>query len=129
MLITLRNLISSLTSGLLIQPQFWQKVWQVFAYWHSSKYDQVSDLGQQLGAWSGLLISLLAKFNLFHLTSQMKQGVIDVKMNKSNFDEKSSKLNCVGALTVFLLLKLPVTKLNPCFVSEVSFFGVCLLFL
>ena len=59
-------------------------------YWHSSKYDQVSDLEQQLGAWSGLLISLLEKFNLFHLTSQMKQGVIDVKMNKSNFDEKSS---------------------------------------
>ena len=83
-------LISSLTSGLLIQPQFWQKFWQVFAYWHSSKYDQVSDLGQQLGAWSGLLISLLEKFNLFHLTSQMKQDVIDVKMNKSNFDEKSS---------------------------------------
>ena len=59
-------------------------------YWHSSKDDQVSDLEQQLGAWSGLLISLLEKFNLFYLTSQMKQGVIDVKMNKSNFDEKSS---------------------------------------
>ena len=37
-----------------------------------------------------MLISLLEKFNLFHLTSQMKQGVIDVKMNKSNFDEKPS---------------------------------------
>ena len=37
-----------------------------------------------------LLISLLEKINLFHLTSQMKQSVIDVKMNKYNFDKKLS---------------------------------------
>ena len=36
-----------------------------------------------------MLISLLEKFDLLHLNSQMKQGVIDVKMNTSNFDEKS----------------------------------------
>ena len=41
-------------------------------------------------------------------------------MNKSNFDEKPFydardvffSLNCVGALTVFLLLKLPLRKLE-----------------
>ena len=37
----------------------------------SSKCDQASDLRQQPGALSGLLISLLEKFNLIHLTSQI----------------------------------------------------------
>ena len=37
-----------------------------------------------------MLILLLEKFYLIYLTNQIKQGVIDVKMNKSNFDEKSS---------------------------------------
>ena len=73
-------LISSLTSGLLIQPQFWQEFWQGLAHWHSlkfgtlqsrSKCDKASDFGKQLGAWSGLLISLLKKFNLFNLTIQL----------------------------------------------------------
>ena len=103
LLITFRNLffflISSMTSIFLIQLGFWTEFWHDLAHWHSSKFvalqsrckcDQVSNLEQQLWAWSGLLISLLAKFNLFHLTSHMKQVVIDVKMNNSNFDEKSS---------------------------------------
>ena len=69
------NLISSMTSGLIIQLQFWQEFWQDLAHWYSLKFDtlqsrckcdQGSDFGQQLRAWSGLLIS----FNLFHLTSQ-----------------------------------------------------------
>ena len=101
-------LISSMTSGLLIQPQFWQKFWQRLGHRHSlefgtlqsrSKCDQTSDVGQQLGVWSRLLILLLEKFNLIHLTSEMKQGVVDVKMNKSNFDKKSS----YGARVTFLL--------------------------
>ena len=73
-------LISSMTSGLLIQSQFWQEFWQGLAHWHSlkfgtlesrSKRDQASDFGKKSRAWSGLLISLLKKFNLFHLTSQL----------------------------------------------------------
>ena len=101
-------LFNSMTSGLPIQPQFWQEFWQGLANWHSlmlgtlqsrSKCDQASDFGQQLGAWSGLLISLLKKLNLLHLTSQRKQGVIKLKLNKSNFDEKSF----YDARIVFLL--------------------------
>ena len=40
------------------------------------KCDQASDYGQQLGALSGLLISLLEKFNLLHLTSQITQFLL-----------------------------------------------------
>ena len=38
-----------------------------------SKCDQHSDYEQQLEAWSGLLILLLERLNLFHLTSQITQ--------------------------------------------------------
>ena len=149
-MITLRNVVffSDLHYDFRPSPltQVWPEFWQGLAHWYSSKFgllqskskcDQASDLGQQLGAWSGFLISLLEKFNLFQLTRQMKQSVIDVKMNKSNFDKKIvlwfqnflSPLYCVGALPVFLLLKLPPRKLEPSFVDEVSFFWGCLLFL
>ena len=72
--------ISSMTSGLLLQPQFWQEFWQGSAHCHSlnfgflqsrSKCDQASDLRKQLGAWRSLLISLLKKFSLFNLTIQL----------------------------------------------------------
>ena len=97
-------LISSMTSGCLIQLQFWQEFWQGLAHWHSWKFgslqsrsncDQASDFEKQLGAWSSLLISLLKKFNLFNLTIQL----VDVKLNKSNFDKKS----CYDVRVVFLL--------------------------
>ena len=37
---------------------------------------QASNLGQQLGAWSGLLISLLEKFKLFHLSRRATQVLL-----------------------------------------------------
>ena len=97
-------LISSMTSGRVIQLQLWQEFWKGLAQWHSwkfgslqsrSKCDQASDFEKQLGAWSSLLISLQKKFNLFNLTIQL----VDVKLNKSNFDEKS----CYDVRVVFLL--------------------------
>ena len=40
------------------------------------------------GAGSGLLISMLEKLNLFHLTSLNNAGAIDVKMDGSVLEEK-----------------------------------------
>ena len=59
---------------------FDKNFWQGLTHWHSLKFgtlqsrsncDQTSAFGRQLGAWSGLLISLLKKFNLFNLTIQL----------------------------------------------------------
>ena len=101
-----------------------------------SKCDQASDLWQQLELASELESDLrdtvdwgrkwLVDFNAgktqrFSFDWSNKTGAIDVKMDRSVLEEKSSfkmlgllsLLSCIGALALFLLLKLPPRKLQP----------------
>ena len=63
---------------------------------------------------------MLEKLNLFCMTSLINSVAIDVKIDGSALEEKSyfkilgclSLLNCVGALTLSLLFKLPPRKLE-----------------
>ena len=63
------------------------------------------------------------KTRLVSFDQSNNTGAIDVKMDGSVLEEKSffkmlglaSLLNCIGALTLFLLLKVPPIKLEPWF--------------
>ena len=65
-----------------------------------------------------MLISILEKLNLFHLTSLIT-GAIEVKLDGSVLEEKSSfkmlglSFSWVGAFILVLLLKLPPRILEP----------------
>ena len=99
-----------------------------------SKCDQASDLWQQLelayelesdlqdtGARSGFLISMLGKLNWFRLICLIAQVLLDWK-SMGLFLRKNNILKCwswpsllhwFGALTLSLLLKLHLRKLEP----------------
>ena len=101
--------------------------------------DQASDLWQQLeltlklnliyktlwtGPRIGLFISMLEKFNWFHLTGLITLMLLMWKwlglfLRKNHLlicKGWLSFLNWIGALTLSLLLKVPVRKLEPWFV-------------
>ena len=72
-------------------------------------------------AESGLLISILENHNLFHLSCSMTLGSIDVKMDGSALEKKSSlicwgclfHLNSIVTVKLSVLPKLPPRKLEP----------------
>ena len=69
---------------------------------------------------SGLLISMLGILNLLHLTIQIT-GVIDIKTDRFALDKKMFQdsgiaflfLNWIGVLTLFLLIKLLLRRVDP----------------
>ena len=69
---------------------------------------------------SGLLISMLGILNLLHLTIQIT-GVSDIKTDRSALDKKMFQdsgidflfLNWIGVLTLFLLIKLLLRRVDP----------------
>ena len=72
--------------------------------------------------WKWLVDFNVGKTQLFSFEQSNNTGAIDVKMIGSILEEKSSfkmlgvdfsLLNCIGAVTLSLLLKLPPRKLEP----------------
>ena len=88
------------------------------------------------GAGSGLLISMLEKLNWFRLIDLITlvllmwkwMGLFLSKNNLLRCWDWLSLLNWIGALTLYLLLKLPPRKLGLWFVLW-SFFLLCLLYI
>ena len=81
------------------------------------------------GVGSGLLISVLKKLNWFHLIGLMALVLLmwkwmDLLLRKNDLLRCWGWLslqNWIGALILYLLLKLPPRKLEPCFVLWSSF--------